>query len=327
MKTLLKSTLGVFLLTGLLIFHSCERSPLDLQAEPEKASAVAAFSVVDGRLVFQEMDTYRKILEELASNSHTLNEWEQQLTGYRSMFTAYQQLTEAEQEQIGTAYLQDGALAGYENIVSIIRGPDGELEAVSNVDFPILERLVNDDGLIQIGDSLYKYTYNQIAKVVHADERQLKLLQRAHAGNMPSFGSIVQIERGTDPISAARAGNNTCTSTYNNGKRRLKGEINSFKNEPIDKGYSAVTKHQRKVLGIWWGDECPQLRVQGSGTVQWGGVIDTVDLDFTDYDVSSTGARNLSTCSYYCLEGPVDLYATHTCSCGGGLTCNTDYQD
>ena len=318
MKNFIKSIALALILAGLIMLHSCENSVLN----PQEVALPSTLSVVDGRLVFQNMEVYRETLEHLAANENTLDAWEQQFAGYTSITTAYRRITVEEQEKIAKAYVEEGSLAGFENVLSIVRDSEGELEEVCNIGHPMIARTVNQFGLMQIGDTLYKYTYGHVIRLGDPDERQVKLLQRSHEGNMPDIGIPFPVKRSTREVTTLRADGNTCTQSYNNGRRRVRGEINEFE-APGSQGWSAETKHQRKVLGIWWGDECPQLRVQGSGTVQWGSVVETVNVDFTDFDVSSTGGVNLSICITPCIPGPVDLDVTHSSSCGGGIACNT----
>ncbi|RMG19537.1 MAG: hypothetical protein D6730_21330 [Bacteroidetes bacterium] len=269
------------------------------------------------------MSVYLKTFDFLFKNQGQLDNWEKTFEGFKSMRTAFEEITDEEQQMMA----RNGSIKGYENVISIIRNKEGELEETINIEHPIIATLVNEDGLIQIGDVVHKYTRNKIIRLKNASQKQVEELKLVNDQNLPSFGKISPIIRNTTPLNSSRAGNNTSWTTYDAGKKRVKGQLEYY-NDGNTKGYSGCTHHSKKKFGIWWASKTNSLRLQATGTAVWGSVTENIDFDITETNVKKTATYALSYCLVTCQTGPVHIDGTHSCGdCnhGSSVVCYTDY--
>lgn len=316
MRNFLNTIIVGFAVVGLLILYSCNQ--LDSLA-PQQEEEMPAFSIVDGRLVFRDTESYHKIYRELAENQELRYSWEQQ-NDFVSMFDAYKNITDEVQERISQAFIKDGSLAGYENVLSIVRDADGELEADRNIDNPITARLVNRNGILQVGGSVLKYMRNHVIKVENPTTRQVDLLKRANENSPVNFGTITKVTRMTEYTNASRAGVENCAQTYWSGGRRVTGELTYYFDGYDITGVLAETKHQKRSLGVWWAGKTHQLRLEVTGTVEWDVIFGTsvIDLPYDWPDPvnetsSSTGEILVSYCQGVCYLSDTDVSGIHGC--------------
>lgn len=145
----------------LLLMYSC-KSEVPEVLELKKADTPSILSQIklkDGRLIIPDISAYQKLFEFYAKNQGS-DTWELWIAkferkGFVSIRDAYEALTEEDERKIET-----NGTKGYDNILVIRRGGDGELEADIQVPTPLLDRIINSKGILQIGNQVSRYFYD-----------------------------------------------------------------------------------------------------------------------------------------------------------------------
>ncbi len=205
------------------------------------------------------------------------------------------------------------------------------------IDHPIFQFLANERGLLQVGDSLKKFTYDWIISVPVRDLELVNALQTStdfSAASWIPYRTAIKRSKIQETVLNLRAGTNVAAALYkpnNLNMRRVYGETKMV-STGTELVVTSVTKHQRRISGIWFGDEAPTLIHQSSGTVNWGNgtQVDVVDEDHLLPNEKSTPNYPLSICFPGCIQTSCDVESFHKCGvCDGGVTnryCETDYQ-
>lgn len=280
------------LLAMLFLLTSCQ---LDTPTPPERLTEPGLENPVElrnGRLVIDSRADYDKLMNffyQTQMNKADWTRWKAQFEGFESMKEAYDNLTEAEMDQID----QTLSTEGFESFL-LIRNVDGELEAETHVPNPFLAELVNREGILQIGSVVEKHFYDHKIVLRNPSESDIAALATLKMGDRPSQGEWLPIER-NDLGAGARAGNNNCKNEYaGSPKRRINAtwifEKPKFYTPGIgyawDHYFFSEVKNQRRNLRIWWARTANELRTTGtasSGNASWnstwGGPFDYSEED------------------------------------------------
>ncbi len=308
-----------------IYLSSCNKSNHIIETEPINIDLKKPVILEeDGRLVFQSYN-------HLENTVFHLNERSEKVVlpeNFISVFDAYHNLTEHEILEIS----QKKSTIGYEDFL-VIRDVDGELEADMVVDDPILARLVSRTGEIQIGDHVYKITAEKTFKTKVQD---YDFVQRNNWNvDLPKVESYEIVRK----VSEQKAEIDNCAKYYwKNNRKRLKGEM-WHTDAVVWESLGARTKHQKKVIGIWWRNKTQQLRLRLNGSVavvivnpQTGQQIIQQEVQ-VNYDSGwqdddgreayvAAVCENLPTCEFL----PGSMQGTHECinDDGDELICYTN---
>lgn len=261
--TMLKAVLCTLCLVMAL---SCSENKMN-NATPEPISLNNnKIKVTNGVLVFSSQQEFDNALQVLTNKgTKSFNEWEALFTGFTSMRTAYDQITEQDIAKIG----ETKSLQGFENYVTFLE-INGEREAIRVIASDAMATLFNKDGIVIIGEDAYKYKFEKILKVLKPTTADMITLASFDCKNLQSSVDelvlVRQVKGQTLSVKNGRPGgitNDYCISQYG-GNRRLVGESNVTRT--IGGGtFNSITcqaKHQRRLFGIWWAEAIPRIRLR-----------------------------------------------------------------
>jgi hypothetical protein len=321
------SSATIFFILFLIMLSGCQDAALNPEQEILSTKELTNYPILgEEYLKFEDESQFQAYRQQLQDAFLEGKSYEQTLTevgDFISFAEAYEAISDEDYLRIAQAFWNNGSLAGFENLIAILPEDGRHYEEVEVVAHPLMRHLLNRDAMIQVGDQVQKYTFNHIVSVKASDHSAVQALKSVNDQNLGSFSyshNLKEVTRSSLPSANEALRYSTvadCKKTYgSNDKYRVKGII-----EWYGGGYSGQTKHQKKTLGIWFGKKTSSLRVQATGTVQWGSDTETVNVDVTDNDKKKTAKYALSHCGTYCLRGPADIDATHTAV----ATCNISY--
>ncbi|MFK7924012.1 MAG: hypothetical protein AB8H47_18785 [Bacteroidia bacterium] len=196
--------------------------------------------------------------------------------GFYSMRQAYSDISESDIQEI----IDNDAivLSRMDNYLTIRAGTDRELEAISVIPDPFYARVVNSEGLIQIGDKVYRYFYPYMLEVESPSESQIMELMSLKEGSIPNYATLISLDR--EVISQnSQSRTTTCSGNTNakpeyasSPKRRINATLRKVCKYDCSQCmrniffYSEV-KNQRKSAGIWWPREADEITTNLSGTM------------------------------------------------------------
>jgi hypothetical protein len=235
-----------------LLAIGCTKSP-PLQSD---------FSILDGRIVFKDPSAFERTMRNLFE-SKNLDGFEKTLgSNFYSMRTAYDNLA----NEISDI---DAFVRQHKQVLSLITGTDGELEIERNIDDEQLATLVSDNGLLQIGQVLYRFSYNYVFKTSVTPNLDIDDFLNTDENTL--VYEVIPIVRTT----SLRSEVDNCIYEYQSGpRRRLKGELWINQIGGIYSGAGARTKHQQFFWPAWWRSATCKIRLDVSGTYKYtsGGI-------------------------------------------------------
>jgi hypothetical protein len=234
-KNLLVFT-SVLLVSG-IVMVSCSKDEQKVQAP---------ISVIDGRLVFESQEVFNTTLKELLKNQDGLKEWKSQFN-YTSLWEAYERITEEEKVQIGNSK----SIKGYENVIKIIEDENGELEATPTITNNIHQVIFNHQGIIQIGNHIYKQDYDYLKIITDGDISKLKMLGDVKESNKDLAIEVHPVIHNITLDKGTHGFDHPCQQDWTGGKHRLKG-MTSYDNNGIWMSLNACTANYKKSVGVWW---------------------------------------------------------------------------
>lgn len=246
---------------------SCsENNKVDTSATPVPSNvALDKIKVKNGVLVFESEKAFDEVVKSLRNkDSKILDEWEAQFAGFVSMRKAYNSITEADMLKIG----ETNSLQGYENYITFIT-TNGEKEASRVISSDAIATLFNKDGIAMIGEDAYKYKFEKIIKVTKATSADISILSSFNPQGLKvnvKEISLVRIINGkTLSVKNGRPDglqDDHCLDQYASN-RRLVGESNVTwtDNWTTFSSVTCVAKHQKRVLGVWWAESIPKIRL------------------------------------------------------------------
>lgn len=255
---------------------------------------VRSAQVIDEMLVFENKTSFDDLMVALAKNQSELSAWERRQVGFKSMRTAYDELSSLVLEKVA----KTGSTSGYEDIISI-RTYGDEQEIVRNIYDPILASIVNRKGLVQIGEIVYKVSLDKLYSVPQKNKSLLLNLRiedkSLHAGvRVERIVNSTTEDRSTFTPANARVLSrvDNCENRYRSD-RRVKGEIWISEIGPLYSGAGVRSKHQNRFLRIWWSDSAPWLRLSVTGifTQYFNGL--PVATENVSYDSGQRSDENL----------------------------------
>lgn len=244
------------IILGGTVLISCEKETLPLQ-NSIKNFEYDQFSVVDERLVFEDEVAFRKTLDDLYLSQEKLDVWENGIADYTSMRTYFETLAEIDSEDLMNN------LQEYMFTFTLIEEEDGMKSMERNIYNDVIATLINKDGFMQIGKTVYRFTYDYFYST---DVSNISLLTSKSIDPRNTLVEITKINRefifndSNDGTGTNRYLTGECTKT--SGSYRVKGQI--IREEIFDNDCIIKTKHQRKRFGVWWANKT-QISVSYSG--------------------------------------------------------------
>jgi len=158
----------LYLIAVLLISFSCQKRE-EVAIPQVKNSFPIASNVItkEGRLVFNTRNDFNSVVQSLFENQKKVKNFEDQFVGFTSNMQAYENYSKKLNED---SDINEEAIADF----AFIREDNGEKYLERAIDLHLLAYLFNDKGVLQIGDSIYKYTYDFTYKFSKNKLTQLK---------------------------------------------------------------------------------------------------------------------------------------------------------
>lgn len=248
------------MLFSLFLIVSCQKEQ-DVLPQSEKINQkvlphLEGVELVENRLVFESeaaFQSIQRLLREKGVNEVAIIK--NQFPDFISMEDAYNNISESERERIG----ETGDLTGYENLLRLERGEDGEVSAEVNTGVFESQLLVNPHGIIQIGDDFRKidyvntYTLSKKQYNLFVKEGKVKEFLSKKANNI-----IVLDETGVDNANGRAS---TKCSGGTGRRKRVRGVVQFASRQVF-----VITKHQKRAGWIWWRNQAKDLSFSGVGS-------------------------------------------------------------
>ena len=242
MKMLLKIS-ALFLALGVLTFVACKKE----NTEPTKASEIAAYplldkvAVSDGRLKFESIQSFENSIKSIHEKQNSLKGFESQFSDFVSSSQVFEAITEEDFAK------QNGDISKFKNFAVIVE-KDGEKYFEPVIDLVHLSYLINQEGLLQVGDDVYKFTRDNLYKFSEAQMKDYiqfkdRIDLMPNVIKTPITRKIETSERWDVAQCDAGVPNSS-------GNRKVSTEIENTSTWLYSEAKIRVI-NRRKVLGIW----------------------------------------------------------------------------
>lgn len=234
MKELLYFAVSVVL--GITLLFSCKKEDIANQ----QVVKYDGFSLIEGRLAFDSEASFNEIMAWLYLSQDSLDKWEMQIPRYISMRTRFEKFAKEDAEEL------IGKLEEYKFNFTLIGEGGGELSMERNLYNDVLATVVNQDGYLQIGNTVYRFIYTHYYS---GDISDIDLLNAEDFSNPKVTATKIKREFVFEDIEQVNPRYTTGECTTTSGNKRVKGLI--VREEFFGSDCNIITKHQRKVLGVW----------------------------------------------------------------------------
>lgn len=239
----------IFVLVLSLFLGSCDLNQ-NHDLAPNLAKNDVQVSLVEGMLHFSSTDAFQKVTKQLITDNDVAN-WSKQFTGFISLKNHYDELV---RNDIGSA-IQTGKLKNYEFAYVVVKDKDGANDYVCAVRDISLATVLNKDGLVQIGDVVYKVNDTQIMKASPAFKDDL--LKRNVSTNVQTQDVLTLSTLGKQSVNGRVSGevDNYDDIYYTpwSGASERRFSVNWWAKQYCWLGYTSMgmdVSHKRK---NWWG--------------------------------------------------------------------------
>jgi hypothetical protein len=294
--------------------------------------------VRNGMLEFRDRAAYDQVSQQLEAMSKSeLNKWESSLTGFVSIRSIYYQaLSEEETFFENSGSLSDHCAFVKEHIGALTFLSEDALDMQPNLP-PHTERrlssLVNEDGLVKIGNSIFEYRSLSIKEIRNGDESKIELLNNYVKSDMSQNIIVtkftkIALDASHPNMKVAFQNNADCVGHTSGGGQRVKGSVYLFASESNVDGvinyYGWITvraTNQEKKLGVWLGKRTSELAIVGNIDVSpdWGSYsvyVDTGgDLDTSIEQTYYLPDRLKETTSFPSISGSLTFYGRQGSNC------------
>ena len=263
---------------------ACEKNISD---PSENTTVSPHFIVKDGRLVFKDSKTMHQFAIGIINNDARMTEELIQAKGFTSLEKSY--------SAIDFDYYSerpvDEVLDKYSNVVTLVR-EGKEAYVMRNVTEEIEAQLVNELGILQVGDSIVKVT-REVTFIFH--ERYIDKINNVE--QIPGCRKILSNTTTQEAVfeSNLRGVQENCEDYYNSNKQKLKGRAGSresFVSGAINL-FCESTHYKRGALGIWFGQDTNNLSCGASGSVTFIEGNTSITRSFTIATRTFSGRSNL----------------------------------
>lgn len=266
---------------------SCQKNTFeDVSQKSNSFPVVQNVETKDGRLIFKSRHDFDKVMKTLFETQKSIKNFEDQFSGFTSNKQAF--------EKIDSTFLRsiDYNFDLISNYAILLETPEGKsLERV--VDIHLLSFLFNDDGILQIGDSIFKFSYDFTYKFNVDKLSQLKSAKLTGSTNdviaYPNIRSRVELP--TNRLKSAQASVSEKYHWYTSS-RFIKCELNqniTF----LHNALTVDTKSRMKTAGIGFAYKVDQLYCGAVGYWYWEGLDDMIRFAFDVSDFKSGGVTDV----------------------------------
>lgn len=256
----------IYLILVIVFVSSCQKPSMDNILD-NKVNSISKSNVIplidnivskEGRLVFKDKNEFNSTIKTLFDNQKEIKNFESQFSGFTSNKQAFERIDSTFLKSINYDYdlIRDYA--------TLIETPEGKsLERV--VDMHLLAYLFNDDGILQIGDSIFKFSYDftykyNVDKLLQLKSAKLDLLTNGVIA-YPNIRS--RIELPSKNLKSAQASVSEF-SYYYTSSRFIKCELNR-NITVLHNALTVDTKSRRKYLGVGIANTVDELYAGAEG--------------------------------------------------------------
>lgn len=198
----------IYLIIIVAITSSCQKAIIDDDTVKDNAITLVSNAIPlvnnivskEGRLIFKSKNDFNSTVKMLFDNQKGIENFESQFPGFTSNKQAFERIDSTFLESINYNY---DLISNY----ATIRETPEEKSLERVVDMNLLAYLFNDEGILQIGDSIFKFSYDFTYKFNVDKLSQLKSAKLAESTNgviaYPNIRS--RIELPTDNLKSAQA--------------------------------------------------------------------------------------------------------------------------
>lgn len=281
----ISSLLSFAYLIVLVTISSCKKDELNgfanqntsqIEQQPE-------FKVLNGRLYFQDLKTFNDGVQYLLKNQDNVEAFYAMVPGFTSSNAQYL----ADLQKIDNGEIQSlDQLSAFKSLT--MRNYLGEQELAPTIDAVLLGYMVNKDNILQIGDTIYYFTYDRLFEFSNNKYLELNGDIKFDINNADRTYDIHRSidNQFVEPDNGSRSVIDEFTYNYYTCAvdRRFYGNM-----ETTDAGVyleiRLTTKHQKKSLGVWVGENVSSISTIGTGEYT-GPFIE--DPTHYPYDVNKT---------------------------------------
>lgn len=181
---------------------------------------------------------------------------QKELSSYEAAHHGFTSMREAYNEILGKldALTSLSDLDKFKNTVYLTEGNEPEL--LIQEENPILSEIINENGLVQIGDTIFRYAHDRILKIPETKRQEIPLMFEQI---IPSTSVIIVKIKGKEYGKTLSPRASVVDYDYISTTRRLKGEL-VVNNLGTYAEWYAQNTHQRKSdLGFWYASTADHL--------------------------------------------------------------------
>lgn len=267
----MKNSGNIFIVSLMVIFIiSCDKKDYSVNQEEHfeiKALASNGFLQVDfvkfqdGRLLFEDRESFDLFISTMQEHQHELDNFESHFLGFISARMAYDKFCED---------YHQGVIQDFEKSKDyvILLESEGE-QYFEQVVYPnLLSILFNKDGLIQIGDSVFKFMYD---KIISTNISNLDYIKNFEDDDELSHLFIITKNQHTVlnefTITSCE---NPCREDYDAGYRRIRGRLGEIRTGIYNELYISTTSLRRPCTGFlcpWYQRAVYRLEYEATGVI------------------------------------------------------------
>lgn len=279
----------IYLIAVLLISFSCQKEEEVAIPQIKNSFPIASnVTTKEGRLVFKDKNDFKTVIQSLIKNQKEITNFENQFVGFTSNMQAFEnfskKLTEA-------SPIDEEAIADF----AFIHNDNGEKSLERTIDLHLLAYLFNDKGILQIGDSIYKYSYDFTYKFNVNKLSQLKsaklYMSMDGVTKYPNIRN--KFEMPSNELKSAKASEAEATLWYTSQKF-IKCELNRNITLLLN-ALTVDTKSRKKnFLGIGFAYSVYQLSCAATGKYRFRDAFGNIYYDNHPFDVLDTRTGSVS---------------------------------
>lgn len=193
----------IYLIIVIAITYSCQKASTDeVPVKNNSVTSAQNVTVKDGRLIFKNKTDFNATVKMLFDNQKSIKDFESQFPGFTSNKQAFERIDSLFLTSINYNY---DLMSNY---AIVLETPEGKsLERV--IDIHLLAYLFNEEGILQIGDSIFKFSYDFTYKFNVDKLAQLKSAKIDLSSNdviaYPNIRSKIELPTPTDYLKSAAA--------------------------------------------------------------------------------------------------------------------------
>ncbi len=259
--------LAILSLSMLLLWSCSEESLSPTTAVLEKSevnnTVTLTKSVIDNiemngnHLVLSSQQDFENAIQAIKEDDKFITALSAKFPNFVSAKSAFEAITDEMLEQNGVDQ--------YEHLIEIKEDADGKKTIEPEIDMSTPSYLANEQGVLQIGTKVLKFTHNNVYQLDEADLSNFNVEQPTNIRSLEVF----PVTRTVTPL---RAVVKSCTNVYSiSSPKRVRGEIKVTNSFPFSE-VVVVTKHEEYTnswfIGYWNNTNAGQLGMNGKIVVK-----------------------------------------------------------